>query len=206
MKHNLNFETPTALLEPDYSASPTKCKQINLVLDTEARYLFVETRHECETGCYSSAEAQGKKIIFPLNCLLDATKLREFVESHKEDFEFVCENYTRELTGDLVSVIFKYSEEAKQVIEKLAYVCKVAVPTLEGENAGLWHARDWFLSGLTYIGAAEEYQITEETSDEDLNEIAIRLEKEFLIDNIKIFDTLNFLEEVREYSSEISVN
>ena len=61
-----------------------------------------------------------------------------------------------------------------------------------------WDAGDWFINGLGSAGTCSEYGITAKTTDEELNELVARAEREANENDAELHGTLKLFTELRD--------
>lgn len=166
---SLDYDYPTALLEPDGDGQP---RRIHLVIDWRDAVISAETRvHDDNTQ--SEYRRCGMEDAYPLPPLVDATRLREWVEEEVlpralpllEAYETVWEDV--EQFGR-----FPGHEDEKQDFD--AWMAMDAEPpTHEG---GLWSVADWLSGGVE--------EVSHETTDAAIEALADRIVEEAAAENV----------------------
>jgi putative transposon-encoded protein len=166
---SLDYDYPTALLEPDGDGQP---RQINLVIDWRDAVISAETRaHDDNTQ--SEYRWRGMEDAYPLPPLVDATRLREWVEEEVlpralpllEAYQTVWEDVDQ--FGR-----FPGHENEKQDFD--AWMAMDAEPpTHEG---GLWSVADWLSGGVE--------EVSHETTDAAIEALADRIVDEAASENV----------------------
>ena len=161
---SLDYDYPTALLEPDGDWQP---RQINLVIDWRDAVISAETRaHDDNTQ--SEYRWRGMEDAYPLPPLVDATRLREWVEEEVlpralpllEAYETVWEDI--EQFGR-----FPGHEDEKQDFD--AWMDRIEPPLHDG---GLWPVVDWLSGGVEEVGPGTTDAAIEELADTIVDEAA----------------------------------
>lgn len=161
---SLDYDYPTALLEPDGDGQP---RQINLVIDWRDAVISAETRaHDDNTQ--SEYRWRGMEDAYPLPPLVDATRLREWVEEEVlpralpllEAYETVWEDI--EQFGR-----FPGHEDEKQDFD--AWMDRIEPPLHDG---GLWPVVDWLSGGVEEVGPGTTDAAIEELADTIVDEAA----------------------------------
>jgi hypothetical protein len=161
---SLDYDYPTALLEPDGDGQP---RQINLVIDWRDAVISAETRaHDDNTQ--SEYRWRGMEDAYPLPPLVDATRLREWVEEEVlpralpllEAYETVWEDI--EQFGR-----FPGHEDEKQDFD--AWMDRIEPPLHDG---GLWPVVDWLSGGVEEVGPGTTDAAIEELADMIVDEAA----------------------------------
>ena len=161
---SLDYDSPVALLEPDGDGQP---RQINLVIDWRDAVISAETRaHDDNTQ--SEYRWRGMEDAYPLPPLVDATRLREWVEEEVlpralpllEAYETVWEDI--EQFGR-----FPGHEDEKQDFD--AWMDRIEPPLHDG---GLWPVVDWLSGGVEEVGPGTTDAAIEELADTIVDEAA----------------------------------
>lgn len=161
---SLDYDYPTALLEPDGDGQP---RQINLVIDWRDAVISAETRaHDDNTQ--SEYRWRGMEDAYPLPPLVDAAQLREWVEEEVlpralpllEAYETVWEDI--EQFGR-----FPGHEDEKQDFD--AWMDRIEPPLHDG---GLWPVVDWLSGGVEEVGPGTTDAAIEELADTIVDEAA----------------------------------
>ena len=161
---SLDYDYPTALLEPDGDGQP---RQINLVIDWRDAVISAETRaHDDNTQ--SEYRWRGMEDVYSLPPLVDATRLREWVEEEVlpralpllEAYETVWEDI--EQFGR-----FPGHEDEKQDFD--AWMDRIEPPLHDG---GLWPVVDWLSGGVEEVGPGTTDAAIEELADTIVDEAA----------------------------------
>lgn len=162
---SLDYDYPTALLEPDGDGQP---RQINLVIDWRDAVISAETRAH-DNNTQSEYRRRGMEDAYPLPPLVDATRLREWVEVEVlpratpllEAYQTVCvdvDQFGR----------FPRHEEDKEEFDRWM-LCDAEPPLHEG---GLWSVVDWLSGGVEEVGPGTTDAAIEELADTIVNEAA----------------------------------
>lgn len=175
---------------PDPSANPPVPLQHYLALDTRDGSLFVGWSYQSDNAVPMGVW-HGIVRRYNLPTATNAEALTKAINKGEFDglFDRICKgtevvwngnNHVARSTDDVVA-----AEE--ELLEELATY------TLAPDTGGLWDAADW----LQYIDIAAEYGITSDTTDEELEEIAERIEAEARSDGAVVYRTLETLEDAR---------
>lgn len=154
---SLDYDRPTALLQPDAHGQP---RHIALVIDWEHATITAETRDPSTEGI-PEYRWHGREDAYPLDPLIDATQLREWVETEVLPHALpLFAAYRREWDGDNWIGAFPGREEEKQEFDRWM-ACDAEPPIHDG---GLWTVTDWLTGGVE--------EVLETTSDEDLRRLS----------------------------------
>ena len=166
---SLDYDYPTALLEPDGDGQP---RQINLIIDWASKIISAETRaHILDTQ--SEYRWRGMEDAYPLPPLVDAAQLREWVEEEVllratpllEAYQTVCvdvDQYGR----------FPGHEMDKEEFDRWM-LCDAEPPLHDG---GLWPVVDWLSGGVE--------EVSHETTDAAIEALADRIVEEAAAENV----------------------
>ena len=167
---SLDCSTPVALMEPDGDGQP---RRILLVIDWASETISAETRaHDDNTR--SEYRWRGLEDAYPLPPLVDATQLREWVETEvlpraaplAEAYQTVWED--TEQFGR-----FPGREREKQDFD--AWMDRIEPPLHDG---GLWRVEDWLSGGVKEIGP--------ETTDAAIESLADTIVDEAAAENVVV--------------------
>ncbi len=169
LKLSLDYDCPVALLEPDGDGQP---RQINLVIDWRDAVISAETRAH-DDNARSEYRWRGMEDAYLLPPLVDATKLREWVEvvvlpratPLLEAYETVwvdVDQFGR----------FPGHECEKDEFDRWMS-CDAEPPLHDG---GLWPVEDWLSGGVDEVGP--------ETTDAAIEELADRIVEEAAAENV----------------------
>jgi hypothetical protein len=153
---SLNYDRPTALLQPDAHGQP---RQIALVIDWEHKTITVETRDPSDNGA-PDRWWRGLADAYQLPPLVDATQLREWVETEVLPRAAPLAEAYRTVWEDIEQFgRFPGREQEKGDFD--AWMDRAEPPTHDG---GLWTVTDWLAGGVE--------EVLETTSDEDLRRLS----------------------------------
>ena len=166
---SLDYDYPTALLEPDGDGQP---RRIHLVIDWASKIISAETWALAD-NTQSEYRWRGMEDAYPLPPLVDATRLREWVEEEVlpralpllEAYETVWEDVDQ--FGR-----FPGHEEDKEEFDRWMAM-DAEPPTHEG---GLWPVVDWLSGGVE--------EISHETTDAAIEALADRIVEEAAAENV----------------------
>lgn len=167
----LDYDRPTALLQPDAHGQP---RQIALVIDWEHKTISAETRDPNLDGI-PETRWRGLEDAYPLPPLVDATRLREWVEEEVlpralpllEAYQTVwvdVDQYGR----------FPGHEREKEVFDRWM-LCDAKPPLHDG---GLWSVAEWLSGGVE--------EISPETTDAAIESLADSIVDEAAAENVVV--------------------
>lgn len=165
---SLNYDRPTALLQPDAHGQP---RQIALVIDWEHKTITVETRDPSDNGA-PDRWWRGLADAYQLPPLVDATQLREWVETEVLPRAAPLAEAYRTVWEDIEQFgRFPGREQEKGDFD--AWMDRAEPPTHDG---GLWRVEDWLAGGVE--------EVLETTSDEDLRRLSQEIVDEAAGENV----------------------
>lgn len=165
---SLNYDRPTALLQPDAHGQP---RQIALVIDWEHKTITVETRDPSDNGA-PERWWRGLADAYQLPPLVDATQLREWVETEVLPRAAPLAEAYRTVWEDIEQFgRFPGREQEKGDFD--AWMDRAEPPTHDG---GLWTVTDWLAGGVE--------EVLETTSDEDLRRLSQEIVDEAAGENV----------------------
>jgi hypothetical protein len=165
---SLNYDRPTALLQPDAHGQP---RQIALVIDWEHKTITVETRDPSDNGA-PDRWWRGLADAYQLPPLVDATQLREWVETEVLPRAAPLAEAYRTVWEDIEQFgRFPGREQEKGDFD--AWMDRAEPPTHDG---GLWTVTDWLAGGVE--------EVLETTSDEDLRRLSQEIVDEAAGENV----------------------
>ena len=166
---SLDYDCPVALLEPDGDGQP---RQIHLVIDWANKIISAETRaHDDNTQ--SEYRWRGMEDAYPLPPLVDATRLREWVEEDVLPRALpLLETYQTVWEGVDQFGRFPGHEEDKEEFDHWMS-CDAEPPLHDG---GLWPVEDWLSGGVE--------EVSHETTDAAIEELADTIVDEAASENV----------------------
>jgi len=165
---SLNYDRPTALLQPDAHGQP---RQIALVIDWEHKTITVETRDPSDNGA-PDRWWRGLADAYQLPPLVDVTQLREWVETEVLPRAAPLAEAYRTVWEDIEQFgRFPGREQEKGDFD--AWMDRAEPPTHDG---GLWTVTDWLAGGVE--------EVLETTSDEDLRRLSQEIVDEAAGENV----------------------
>ena len=168
---SLDYDSPTALLEADGDGQP---RQILLVIDWAERTISAETRaHDDNTR--SEYRWRGMEDASPLPPLVDATQLREWVETEALLRALPLLEAYRTVWEDVEQYgRFPGHEREKEEFDRWMS-CDAEPPLHDG---GLWRVEDWLSGGVEEIGP--------ETTDAAIESLADTIVDEAAAENVVV--------------------
>ena len=141
----LDYDRPTALLEPDGDGQP---RRIPLVIDWAAAVISAETRaHDDNTQ--SEYRWRGMEDAYPLPPLVDATRLREWVEEEVLPRALPLLEAYQTVWVD-VDQFGRFPGHECEKGEFDRWMAMDAEPPLH--DGGLWLVEDWLSGGVEEVG------------------------------------------------------
>lgn len=138
-------------------------------------------------------EYQGFVRVFDLDDKINAEMAEKRINQDdvQSIFKTITDGYDTEWDGrrDLPD----FSDEAKSAISKLSDILD-GIETLEGDSAGVWDSGEW----LEPLGLVNEYGLSAGTTDGQLSEIKLKIEKVAEEENVYLHDLTEYLAEERE--------
>lgn len=220
------YDDPDALMHPDKGSLTDVTENIYLVLDPEDRRVSVITLHAAARDGTPMDVYHNRKIRLRLPDSTNASRLLEWGRSKRDLIQTVFDGYSSEWDGS--NVVGKYDDDATVALNRLQALVSdnhkhpsaqltnpvygdpiqrdfdeverrtVDVPThdIHMVNAGecLAPAEEEII---------EEYGLSEDTSEERLEEVARKLEEEArtMGPNTKLYGTLDYLKGLFETTS-----
>jgi putative transposon-encoded protein len=165
---SLDYDYPTALLEPDGDGRP---RRILLVIDWASKIISAETRaHDDNTQ--SEYRWRGMEDAYQLPPLVDAAQLREWVEEEVLPRALPLLEAYQTIWVDVDQYgRFPGHEDEKQDFD--AWMATHEPPTHEG---GLWSVADWLSGGVE--------EVSHETTDAAIEALADRIVEEAAAENV----------------------
>jgi putative transposon-encoded protein len=166
---SLDYDCPVALLEPDGDGRP---RRILLVIDWASKIISVETRaHNDDTQ--SECRWRGMEDAYPLPPLVDATRLREWVEEEVLPRALPLLEAYRTVWDDVDQFgRFPGHEMDKEEFDRWM-LCDAEPPLHEG---GLWSVADWLAGGVE--------EVSHETTDAAIEALADTIVDEAAAENV----------------------
>jgi hypothetical protein len=157
---SLDYDCPVELLEPDGDGQP---RQINLVIDWRDAVISAETRAH-DDNARSEYRWRGMVGAYPLPPLVDATRLREWVEEEVLPRALPLLEAYRTVWDDVDQFgRFPGHEMDKEEFDRWM-LCDAEPPLHEG---GLWSVADWLAGGVE--------EVSHETTDAAIEALADRI-------------------------------
>ena len=166
---SLDYDCPAALLEPDGDGQP---RRINLVIDWASKIISVETRaHILDTQ--SEYRWRGMEDAYPLPPLVDAARLREWVEEEVLPRALPLLEAYQTVWVDVEQFgRFPGHEEDKEEFDR--WMAMDTEPPLH--DGGLWLVEDWLSDGVE--------EVSHETTDAAIEELADTIVDEAASENV----------------------
>ena len=162
---SLDYDCPVALLEPDGDGQP---RQINLVIDWADAVISAETRAH-DDNARSEYRWRGMGDAYPLPPLVDATQLREWVETEALLRALPLLEAYRTVWADVDQFgRFPGHECEKEEFDRWMS-CDAEPPLHDG---GLWPVEDWLSGGVDEVGPETTDAAIEELADTIVDEAA----------------------------------
>ena len=165
---SLNYDRPTALLQPDAHGQP---RQIALVIDWEHKTITVETRAPNLDGI-PETRWRGMEDAYPLPPLVDATQLREWVKEEVLPRALPLLEAYRTVWVD----VDQFGRFPGHECEKEEFDRWMAMHEPPTHTGGLWRVAEWLPD------IADE--VFPDSTDERLQRIALEIEHEAEADGV----------------------
>ncbi len=183
---SLDYDRPTALLE---ATQHGVARGILLVIDWEGGTISAETR-DPEERVYYEYRWRGREDAYPLPPLVDATRLREWVEEEVLPRAAPLAEAYRTVWED-VNQFGRFPGHEGDKAEFDRWMAVEAAPPVH--DGGIWSVGEWL--------AGESCGVRADSTDEDLREIAADLHAGALSQNIVLIGgevaVLDYLKEIR---------
>lgn len=186
---------PLALLSADPSSNPTRACWNALHLDPSTGKLWLDSHYHLDG---TPAEVwHGLQHRYSLPETVDAEAITEAINAGAIDplVSRIVEGFDNVWDGN--NHVGRLSDDAEEADKALSAWCETNAPTLSGESAGLWSAGDWF-DGIGRDGVADEYGITAETTDAELEALASRMDDEAREHNVVLESAYNYIDAIRD--------
>ncbi len=160
---SLDYDCPVELLEPDGDGQP---RQINLVIDWRDAVISAETRAH-DDNARSEYRWRGMEDAYPLPPLVDATQLREWVETEALPRALPLLEAYQTVWVDVDQFgRFPGHECEKEEFDR--WMAMDAEPPLH--DGGLWLAEDWLRADIEEVGPGTTDAAIEELADTIVDE------------------------------------
>ena len=187
---SLDYSAPAALLQPDARGQP---RTILLVIDWEHATITAETRDPNLDGM-PERRWRGMEDAYPLPPLVDATRLREWVETEVLPRAAPLTDAYRTVWED----VDKYGRFPGHEDEKAEFDRWMAMHEPPTHTGGLWRVAEWLPD------VADE--VFPDSTDERLQRIALEIEHEAEVDGVVFAEgdgaVLALLKQVRDEMQE----
>ena len=162
---SLDYDCPVALLEPDGDGQP---RQINLVIDWADAVISAETRAH-DDNARSEYRWRGMVDAYPLPPLVDATQLREWVETEALPRALPLLEAYQTVWVDVDQFgRFPGHEGDKEEFDR--WMAMDAEPPLH--DGGLWPVEEWLSGGVEEVGPGTTDAAIEDLTDTIVDEAA----------------------------------
>jgi len=218
-----DYNEPDALMHPDKGSLTDVTENIYLVLDPEDRRVSVITLHAAARDGTPMDVHHHRKLRFRVPDDADATALQEWIESHAGLIQEIFDGYSSEWDGS--NMVGRYDENAQVAKGRLQALVSsnhkhpsssltnpvydapierpfdevprhtVDVPT---HDIVMINGQEWAVPGKH--GIIRDYDITADTSDERLEEIAEDLAEEARTDGIRLYG--DFVQLLKDWRNE----
>ena len=194
----INYESPLDLIEPNYPGNFPEQMPIYLEIDWERQEITAFTR-DYNIGGTPAREWYGLATVYELPGNTRADQLAEWVK--KEVIPRVEKLATKfESVWNGSNWVGEWKDDARDDLFDLEYFldgeCSGmgSIPTISDEG-GLYHVIDW----LENFPTADKYNITADTTDARLQEIADTIVSEAENDDVVLTgDVFYYLQQIRE--------